>query len=147
MPSPSPDVGGGWHFLPYINPSGRSPVLDFLDALRAQHLKRRVAFDVVRQALETAGPFAVGGSYWESVGDGLYEISWGRCRIYCCLSKMTRKRVMMLLGVIKLWPTFRGSDRNLCLQYKADIESDAYDQEHRELLYQAHCQRRARGPA
>jgi len=147
MRNPPPNSGGGWHFLPYVNPSGRSPVLDFLAELQEKHVKKRLQFDVLRQNLEAAGPFAVGGTYWEAVGDELYEMSWGRCRIYCCLSKVSRKRVMMLLGVIKLWPKFRPGDRNLCLQYKADIESAAYDQEHRELLYQAHCQRRARGSA
>lgn len=145
MPNPPPSSGGGWRLVPYIMSSGHSPVLDFLDELQESNLKRYENFITLRAEFQTNGPFAM-GYYWEGLKDGLFEISWGRCRIYCCIRDP--RQIMMLLGAIKLWKKFLNSDRKLCLQYKGDIESGTYDQEHREYRYRVYCQRRGQdGPA
>lgn len=143
MPNPPPSSGGGWRLVPYIKSSGHSPVLDFLEQLRLGDMKRYAPFQMLRKEFESRGPFAVGGPYWEGLGGGLFDISWGRCRIYCSLTDP--RQIMMLLGLIKRWRTFTNSDRRLCEQYKSDIESGAYDQEQREYRYQAYCERRGQG--
>lgn len=141
MPSPPPHPRGGWRLVPYIGPSGKCPILDYLNELRRMDRRRYLQFqEVLRPMLESRGPFDVGPPYWVGVGDSLWEIRFGRCRIYCSIKDP--KQAMMLLGATKFWKKFRPGDRALCLQRKADCENEAYDQEQREYLYRGLCKRR-----
>jgi len=96
---------------------------------------------VVRPEMEVRGPFEVNGRYWESLGQGLYEIRFGKGRIYCSVIGL-RRLIMLYRAVIKRWPKFRPEDRRFCEQCKPDAESADYDQEKREYLYRNLCQRR-----
>jgi hypothetical protein len=113
-----------------------------LERLKADNLKSWLHFEEIRRQMLERGPFAVGPPYWEGLGDGLYEISWGRNRVYCSVE--TERCVVMYLGVYKLWKKFRRSDRRACEARRNDFLSAAYDQEQRELKYLAHCQRRGK---
>ena len=147
MPSPPPNQGGGWSFVPYITPSGKCEVLDDLDRLRGKEMKKYAQFEkVIKPAMEKYGPFEVGGGYWESVTGGLYEVRFGRGRIYCSLRSQL---IMMYRYVTKFWPKMRPTDRTFCERCRAEADSVDYegDYEKRSLLYRGICQRRHNGIA
>lgn len=144
MVDPPPNEGGGWLFSPYIQPSGRCQVLDYLDGLREGDRASFAAFyEVLLPEMQVRGPFDVGGRYWTALGGGYYEIRFAtRQRIYCRI--LGRRCVMMLVGATKRWRTWDRADQRACEQARADIESGNYDQEQREYLYRGHCQRRGK---
>jgi len=144
MADPPQNGGGEWQFAPYIQPSGRCQVFDFLDGLREKDYAAFAAFqDVLLPEMLARGPFEVGGRYWTALGRGYYEIRFAsRQRIYCTLHG--RRCVMMLIGRTKRWRTWESADQKFCEQASADIESGSYDQEQREYLYRDHCQRRGK---
>ncbi len=145
MSSSPPGHGGGWRLVPYVTATGRCQVLDFLEALRSQAFAKYVHFqEVLRPEFETRGPFNVGPPSWENLGDGWHDIRWGgRCRIYCSVEDA--RLIVMYIGVIKRWRTFDRSDRKRCANGRADFLSEDYDQEQREYLYYARCQRQSNG--
>jgi hypothetical protein len=129
--------------VPYVKASGSCPVMDFLEDLRSSDLRTFLWFnEVLRPLIEERGPFEIGGSYWEALGDGLYEISFGRRRIYCSVEG--RRVIMMYQAVRKTWQKFRKSDRKLCEQARAEVQSGEYDEEKRAYLYKLYIQRRTR---
>jgi len=140
-------VRGSWRLVPYIAPSGRSQVLDFLDSLRLKDFPRFVQVrEVLMPEIENRGPFLIGPPIWEGLGAGFYEIRSARVRLYC--SVMDPRLVMMYRGVVKRWPRFREEDRRICQRARKDAESDAYDQEKREYLYRGICKKRGQaGPS
>lgn len=141
-----PHCGGGWKLVPYIEENGRSQVLDFLEDVRAHDLEAYALFyESIKPEFEKRGPFEVGPPYWEGLKGGLWEISWGRRRIYCCLQP--QKRVLMLLGVFKRWRRFRDADRRICERYRADAERPDYDHEARAYRYWVRQRRGKNGPA
>ena len=131
-----------WRTVPYIEASGRCDVLDYLENLKAKNLRSWQHFQNIRSQVIERGPFAVGPPYWEGLGDGVYEVSWGRHRIYCTIEP--EKRVVMYVAVLKRWRVFRNSDRALCEARRVDFLSPDYDEEQRALLYKARCQRRGK---
>ena len=141
-----PDTRSGspeddWRLVPYIAPSGHSAVMDFLGELHRTEPKSFIKFhEIVVPRLEERGPFHVGPPMWEGLGDGLWEIRWGRCRIYCSIEHV--RRVFMYDGVIKRWRAFDKTDRQRCQQGRADVASGDYDEEEREYLYHDYCQKR-----
>jgi hypothetical protein len=139
MPKPEKPV---WRTLPYISASGASEVLDYLEELKASDLKSWLHFKNICEQIVARGPFAVGPPYWEGLGDGLFEISWGHNRVYCSVEGT--RVVMMYVAVYKLWKKFRPEDRKKCEARRADVQSVAYDEQQREYLYLAHCQRRGK---
>ena len=131
-----------WRLIPYVAPSGHSPVLTFLDELHRVRPKWYLDFhERVKPTLAKRGPF-VGPPMWEGLGGGLYEIRWVRCRIYC--STESERRIVLYEGVIKRWRVFGNKQRRLCEQRQTDFQSAAYDEESRSYLYEAYCQRRAK---
>ena len=147
MPRPPSRCGGGWLLVPYITAKGRCPVRVFLEELKRQALAKYVQFqEVLRAELETRGPFEVGPPYWEGLGAGFYDIRWsGRCRIYCSLEG--EQQIVMYIGCVKRWRTFESDDRHTCEGYRADFQSEQYDQEQREYLYRAREKGTADGPS
>lgn len=146
MPKKAPSLP--WKVVPYIAPSGRCDVLDYLEDLRDRKRRSYEHFEIIRAEMEARGPFNLGGQYWEAVGDQLYEISWGRNRAYCSVED--NRIVVMYVTVLKLWKKMRASDRRLCLSRRADFQTigsdlkDGYDLEKRELLYRAYRQKRGK---
>ena len=137
-----PQKGGGWRLVPYILPSGRCPVFDeFFDQLRRTNLKRFVEYrDIWKPEFEKHGPL-VGPPHWEPLRGGLFEIRWGRCRIYC--SPESERRIVMYMGVVKRWPKFTNRDRRACEERRAEFLSPVYDQDERERAYLALRKERA----
>lgn len=129
-------VRPSWQIVPYVAPSGGSDVLDYLEDLKSRKRRSWEHFEIIRKEMEQRGPFDLGGQYWESVGDQLYEISWGRNRAYCSVEG--ERIVVMYVAVLKLWPKMRKGDRRKCLVRRADFQSVGYDLEEREYLYRAH---------
>lgn len=124
---------GPWRFVPYIKGSGRSQVLEYLEALRESDYRAYVALEeVVIPLLEAQGPFKTGPPYWKGLGDGWYEVRSGRERLYCCIEG--NRIVVMLVGRTKRWREFRDSDRKVCETARADYRSTEYDQEKRRYL-------------
>lgn len=140
MPEKPPKLP--WRVVPYIAPSGSCDVRDYLDNLRNTKRRSWEQFDIIRKEIEERGPFALGGPYWEAVGDKLYEISWGRHRAYCSVEG--ERVVVMYVAVLKLWPKMRKGDRRKCLSRRDDFQSIDYDFEKRTYLYLAHQQRRGK---
>jgi len=142
MPSPPPKAGGGWLFVPYIAESGKSEVQDWLTQLREDRFTDFVFFqETLRPLFVTEGPFKVGPPYWEGLGEGLYEVRFGRCRLYCSVEDA--RQIVMYRGVVKRWPKFDAKDRKFCERGREDFKSQEYDQEKRGYLYRDHCQKRS----
>jgi len=132
-----------WRLVPYIGESGHSQILDWLEDVHAQHPTRYIEWqEVVKRRLLDHGPFAVGPPLWEGLGDGFFEVRWGRCRIYCSVE--SGRRVMMYEGAIKRWRKFDLRTRRICEQRRADVQSDAYDEEQRNYRYLDYCKKRGR---
>lgn len=131
-----------WRLIPYVAPSGHSPVLEFLDELHRTKPKWFLDFhNRVKPALVRRGPF-VGGPMWDGLGGSLGEIRWGRCRVYC--STESDRRIVMYEGVVKRWRVFQNKHRRLCEQRRDDFLSVEYDEESRGYRYEVYCQRRAK---
>lgn len=144
MPSQPSGHRTRWLLLPYVAPSGRSQVLDFLDGLRESDFDRFAYFhEVLKPQFESTGPFEVGPPHWEGLGRGLFEIRWARCRIYCSVEPP--KLVVMYLGLVKRWRRFEPNDRKICDRNRSDFLSDGYDTEKREYMYRARQRRRTNG--
>ena len=141
VPSRCPRNRPAWRLVPYVAASGKCEVRDYLEQLKANNFKSFAMFDqALRPRFEMEGPFAVGTPYWEGLGDGLFEISWGRHRIYCSVEDP--RRIMMYVAAYKLWRKFKREHKRLCEQRRAEMLSSAYDEEFRELTLRAYQQRR-----
>ncbi|MES2178340.1 MAG: hypothetical protein V4550_10830 [Gemmatimonadota bacterium] len=135
-----------WRFLWYITEAGASEVFDYVEELRDSDFTSYSFFlDNLHDPLLSDGPFALPKPYWEDIGDGFSEISWGRNRIYCCIEPP--RRVFALVAVEKRWQAFaskRGKYVRLCEQRRADIRSGAYDEKKRNEAFHAHRARRGK---
>ena len=139
---PEKAIRPAWQILPYIATSGSSDVLDYLESIKDTKRRSWEHFENLRKQIEQRGPFALGGPYWEAVGDQLYEISWGRNRAYCSVEG--ERIVVMYVAVLKLWPKMRSGDRKKCLVRRDDFRSASYDHEKRTYSYLGHRQRRGK---
>jgi hypothetical protein len=137
MPDGSPRRGSRWRLVPYIQDTGKSSVMDFLDSLREQSPKVYEEFhQVVKPQFEEHGPIDVGPPRWEGLGGGLAEIRWfGSHRLYCSIE--SGRRVMLYMGVVKYWRIFKREHRRFCDTARADVLSGAYDEKARERKYRA----------
>ncbi len=131
-------VKGPCNLMPYVSPTGRSPVLEFLAELRRTdnecYLRLRYTLDRLRE-LGTD----LGTPHWVRLGRGLGEIR-SRCRrmrfrIYC--SEEADSTVVMYEAVKKMWRQFSDADRDLCEKRRAEFRSADYDQEARMYHYKA----------
>jgi hypothetical protein len=129
-----------WRTVPYVSPSGASEVVDYLRDLRDGNRKSWEFFENIRSQIVERGPFIVGPPYWEGVGGELFEVSWGRHRVYCSVEEP--RLVVMYCAVYKLWPKFRSADRRKCETRRSDFRSGEYDEESRSYLYEMHRQKR-----
>jgi hypothetical protein len=124
----------------YISPAGACPVMDYLEALREADFNSFEFFlENLHDPLLKDGPHSLPKPYWEDIGDGFSELSWGRNRIYCCIE--SPRRVFALVAVEKRWRAFRnkrGKYVRLCEQRRADIRSGTYDETTRNAAYQHH---------
>jgi hypothetical protein len=129
-----------WWLVCYVTEQGQCPVRRFLRDLRRKDPKSYVEFRTHWVPLFVElGPFRIGPPHWEGLGGELYDIRWGRNRIYCSVEPA--QTIMMLLGRIKMWRTFDNADRRICEQRLADVRSDSYEQAQRETIYEARHQR------
>jgi hypothetical protein len=144
MPNPPPAGGPGWRFLYYISPAGACDVIDYLNELHDSDFKSYTFFiENLHDPLVKNGPHSLPKPYWEDLGDGISDLSWGRNRIYCCIEPP--RRVFALVAIEKRWRAFegkRGKYVRLCEQRRADIRSGNYDEGNRNAAYQAHRKRR-----
>lgn len=128
---------GPCRLVPYITPSGQSPVLKFLEELERYQPENYALYLYEKGLIEEHGT-DIGTPHWKWLGDQLGEIRWSfqrlRMRIYC--SEEVQKRVVMLHGEPKKWRFFENDTRDLCLERRADFRSPTYDQRARELLRQ-----------
>lgn len=141
---PGAGMPSGWRLVSYITEQGRCVITEFLADLRRTNARAYVEFlEHWRPLFEAQGPFRIGPPHWEGLGGELYEIRWGRNRIYCSVERV--RTVMMLLGRIKTWPKFTKEDRKVCEQRLADVRSRSYDQSQRQKAYEARQQRGKNG--
>lgn len=118
-----------WRLVPYVEASGKSRVMEFLDGLREANPKAYEEFyQIIKPEVEEHGPWAT--SWWVPVGRHLAEIKWfGPHRLYCSVE--SDRRVLLYMGVVKRWPKFKTAHRRFCEWAREDARSADYDEESR----------------
>jgi phage-related protein len=124
------DAEPRYKLVPYVMPSGRTPVQEFLDALSVSDPDAYVYFfDVLEPLIRTHGA-AIGPPYFAYLKPtGFAELRWdgkdrAHHRIYCSIE--AGGKVVLLHGVTKRWPMFMKGDKRLCAQRYADFKSADY---------------------
>ncbi len=121
-------------------------MLEFFSALEEADFESYSYFQETLRPLLESDPFAVGPPIWEGLGDGLFEISWGRHRVYCSVENP--RRILLYMGVKKFWRAFRKEHRRTCKRCRAEVLGPDYDQEARHYMYLELCKRRKQnGPS
>jgi len=140
--SPPAKDSGPWTLVPYINATGRSPVLKFLKELQQRDRPHFTQFsEVIKPQLEKYGPFAeTNGPYWKNLPDKLFEIKFQRYRIYCSVEHL--RTIVLYEAVEKRWSKFRAADADKCANRRDDFRSAEYDQEQRGYLYRNQQQKK-----
>lgn len=135
----------GWRFVFYIAESGKCEVWEMLEELRETDFPSYTFFlNNILEPLKENGPFALPKPYWEDLGNGFSDLSWGRHRIYCCVEPP--RRVFALLAVPeKRFRSFFSKKGRLvekCESRRADIRSGNYDEGKRNAAFQEYRRRR-----
>jgi hypothetical protein len=133
---PAPSMGKApWRFVLYVDPSGTCQVHELFKSITGQDAKILIRLQQVLLPSIALDPFAAGPPQWKGLGDGLYQVRSGVCRLYCSLE--SHRRIMVYRAVLKRFEKFDPADKKACLKGIADVQSAAYDEEQRTYLCKA----------
>ncbi len=125
-----------YRLVPYVNPSGKVPVQDFLDDLESDDPDAAAAFfDLIAPLVRKYGG-ALGMPHFKHLPPTDFsEIRWdgqdrGHHRIYCTFEQ--HGTILLLHAVTKRWPKFDGADKKICKQRYSDYRSNNYDPQQRQ---------------
>ena len=120
-----------FRLVPYIMPSGRLPVQDFIESLSKNDPDAYVRFqDLIRPLVEELGPSMGMPHFRHLPPTDFSEIRWdgighGHHRIYCTIEN--EGRILLLHAVTKRWPKFNRGDKRICRNRYNDYLSGNYD--------------------
>ena len=130
------DIESNYRLVPYVSPSGKKPVQQYIDDLEAAEPEAAVVFyDLIVPLVKTYGG-ALGMPHFKHLPPTDFsEIRWdGRDkahhRIYCSLER--NGAILLLHAVTKRWPKFDGADTEICRQRYSDYCSKEYDPQKRQ---------------